>query len=328
MAMHPACHRRKRISWLCLVGLLLLLGQVPECISDPYRRAQPTENEREELLVFHRLSPEQRLPALRALSPEKQARWITLLRDYDPASPWYTQSDRRELFRQLLALNDRETAQWMIRDYTKLESGNYDLLHALSEWHVPDGIAFIASQALSNEPYIQQGSDGPISFSAATILLEKMLPNVEALPFPVRQWARNSGPSRMGAAKEIWRAGGDSTESHKLASNYVNYREREIAQLWWRANEKAILAGQWQDVRPGEDFDTPKFRAILAQLGAPKTVGASEPKGTASDTLIVTAGSPAPFSGQSYRWIAVGILAALLATVARWLVLHSKSKKR
>jgi hypothetical protein len=146
----------------------------------------------------------------------------------------------------------------------------YSLLKPFAQWHTPEGIAFVATKTFSDEPYRVQGQDllgEPFSFSAADILLGKMLPNVVALPRAVREWAATCGRASVDAYRVIVRGGVESKASHAAGSDYVIYRKREIAQLWWKANEKAILEGRWQDVQPGEDFDTPKYRALLTQFG-------------------------------------------------------------
>jgi hypothetical protein len=223
----------------------------------------------------------------------------------------------------------------MMQGYLQSERPERGFLQPFVEWHTPEGIAFMAGQTLSDERWGEpKGGGMPVSMEAAELLLDNMLPAIVSLPRPVRDWARErSGRAGIayGVLKHMSEASG-SREPGREGAEYVNLRTREIAKLWWRANERAIMEGRWQDVLPGETYDTPKYRALLAkfggQNGGQNTADGSEPKGTAaSATPIVTAGSPAPFSSQGYRWIAVGILAALLATVSGWLLVRSKRKQ-
>ncbi len=117
-----------------------------------------------------------------------------------------------------------------------------------------------------------------------------MLPNVVALPWPVRDWAGKLNAAHSSAYRKLQVAGGETHEASKNAGVFVAQRRREIAQLWWQANEKAILAGKWQDVRPGEDYDTPEFRAFLAQLSSQKLSMAQTVP--APVTPIVQSGTP------------------------------------
>jgi hypothetical protein len=89
-----------------LAPVLMLLGDVAECIAAPYQPATPTPSEMEELPVFHQLSYPEQYAAARQLSREKQLRWIALFRDYDPAFPYYTNPG--------FQLNSRRFSRWTI----------------------------------------------------------------------------------------------------------------------------------------------------------------------------------------------------------------------
>jgi hypothetical protein len=296
----------------------------PKSVSTPYQPAQPTETEQEELVVFHKLRESEKLPALRRLSRQKQLRWIQLLRSYDPDFPWFTQggSGNRD-FQQLLALNDRETAEWMIADFKKAQYPNYNILLPLSEWHTPNGIAFMARETLSNEPWEPQQRTGeggePISMVAADILLRVMLPAVVDLPRRVREWAFGCEQARIDAQRSL--RPGESPEARRQAAQYLTRRKREIAQLWWKANEKAILAGRWEDVRPGEGFDTPQFRALLTQFGRkPRGANPPEPSAPTPPPAMAPVPSvepiPTPASTNRILWYGTGGIAVLGIAVA------------
>jgi hypothetical protein len=292
----------------------------------PYEKAERTGDELQEFLLWSHLKSSGQLPALRQLSRPKQLRWIQQERSYDPSLSYRKQDGGRgPEFRTLLALNDTETARWLIGQYSLPENHGAEILQTLAEWHTAEGIAFMAARTLSEEPFVM-GMDNPESFRASMFLLDRMLPNAGDLPMPVRNWAGKLAKALLSSGQELLMAGGETSDASRRASFFLAERRREIAQRWWRANEKAVLAGKWQEVQPGEGYNTPEFRAFLVQLGGQKTVDGSEPKG-ASASDAVTASSPSAFSGQSYRWIAAGLLAAFLATVAGWLLVRSKRKK-
>jgi hypothetical protein len=232
-------------SQVWLVGLIttVMLFAVHDSAAAPYQVVKPTDDEREELLGYYRLRPSEQLPALRRLPRAKQLRWIQLMRKYDPSLSWADQhGDHGTEFVQLLALNDSDTAQWLVRQYEEKEFVPVDVFRTLGEWHTGEGIAFVARRTISDEPFVPDGWSRPTSFQAANWWADQMLPNFANLPSSVRDWARNAERNRLNAYHKIMLTGGETAKASAIASDYVNYRGREVARLWWQANEKAILA--------------------------------------------------------------------------------------
>lgn len=312
--------RIRKASAKAMFGVIVLAFG---CQAAPYQLAQPTETEAEELVIFRRLSPFTQLSALRRLARPKQLRWIQLIREYDPAMPWTAQAWNYEpQVKCLLALNDVETARWLARQYEQ-NGAYYALLELLSEWHTPEGLAFVAKQALSDEPYGERGTTHPISFDASHILLSKMVPEIVDIPVAVRDWARKLEGEYLAAGKRIQIQGGDTKEASKQATDYVEHRRRQIAQVWWRANEKALLAGRWQEVQPGEGYDTPKLHAILAQFTGqqpkpPAAVATPTPTATTRPDLPPHLASESQASIHThYIGLALVLIGAAIAVVWR-----------
>jgi hypothetical protein len=314
--------------WSPLLSVVLLLIALSPVKAAPYRPMVPSETELQELLLLRHLPREGQLPALRALSRPKQLRWIQMIRKYDPALDYRANRGTHDReWQELLALNDTETAQWLIDQFPPTKSTPVGYLQVMAEWHTPQGIAVLAQRTFSDEPYEVRGSDmlwEPDSFAAAGVLLERMLPNMTALPMPVRNWAGKMHKALSTAFRGLWDAGGDTHEVSKLADHTLYPRTREIAQLWWRANEKAIMEERWQDVKPGETYDTHEYRGLLAQLAALRADGVSKPRGSAPSVATSNdATKPITGSAEYMPWASIG---AAIAIIAGWLALRLRSR--
>jgi hypothetical protein len=205
---------------------------------------------------------------------EERLKWIQLLHGYDPSIRWddSAAANGRD-FKSLLALGDDDTGHWLIEQYKNDHSRNepfWQIIDLMANWRTAEGLAFMAGLTFSNETYKVSGGDfkiTPVSFYATNRLLEHMLPKAYLLPESVRKWASQLEHERLAAYSEICdvRDAANIGED-KASADFVHYRGREIAQTWWKANEQAIKAQHWNEVKPGENYHGPKFNALLERL--------------------------------------------------------------
>jgi hypothetical protein len=251
-----------------------------------------------------------------------------MIRKYDPALDYPSNRGTHDReWQELLALNDTETAQWLIDQFPPTKSTPVGYLQVMAEWHTPQGIAVIARRAFSDEPYEVRGSDmlwEPSSFAASGVLFDRMLPNMVALSGSVRDWARKLEKAHIAADRNLVTSGGNTHEVATKVNPIMQRRKREIAQRWWRANEKAVLEERWQDVRPGETYDTPEYRALLAQLATLRADGVSKPKKPALSVATSTEATK-PSTGTA-EWLPWACIGAVLAILAAWLAMRLRCR--
>ena len=120
-------------------------------------------------------------------------------------------------------------------------------------------------------------------------------------------------------------------EHHSLPEN----EKRELGRVWWRENEKAILAGNYAAVRPGispaqgipsskqGSLSDPNDAKRVWPPGSQQTQDRPSPKADVSPRPAKAPETPTQTSGNLWLWLA-GI-ATLLAAVA--LILKRKTNK-
>ena len=261
-----------------LIAIVLLLSFVLRgIVGEP-----PSPEYFAEMSALQEVRPSEAHKRVRVFPPAKKAYWIEQLRKFNPERAYDAQDFSTLTIEMLLALGDDETGRWLVR-YAGTDP-DISLCLMFLEWHSPESIAFLAKLTYSDVPFSVTGSDlprAPISFEASEILLDRFLPDLDFLPASVRHWAHALKGQREAVVNELNAPSDEVNREHDDEANrYTEYRIREIAQRWWKENGQAVMAAAWANVKPGEDYQTPKLERILARLHPHRAQTQLPPKGS------------------------------------------------
>ena len=217
--------------------------------------------------------------AIRGMKPELRTMAIEFYRKAAYSSPDLVDTDAEEY---LYALGDEPTMKKFVRKY--FEEGNTDYGFALREGGNPDVIALIG-------PYLLRTDDFPNApgFSVgfmAMLRLGELLDLCENFPPEVLAWIKQVYPRS------------DKTP--------------ECVTRWWLQNKDALIAHQYDKVRPGPVPAQEDGPAAVTDLGKAVTPSKSTPATTAVPVQGVV-----PFE-QSRVWFTVAATIVVFFGAALW----------
>lgn len=331
----------KTLHFLCY--LILFAATTLRSQAEPYKPIPLPPLIAEEARQLGSMSDETILKTFRGLSPQKKKIYADSKRRFDPDLDYNDGRQNTQQFDKLLALDDPITGEYLLRQF---ELHHWDAIAGdLRHWHSPKVVAAFARAAMSDEPYYNLGDNGmePVSFRSARSMLG-MLQTMEGFPPEVREWAKSVEPDMLAFLKKKQHEA-ESVPQGQYDPNWEKgyrwyERNREVAQKWWRANEKAVLEGRLKDTVPGEPYVAPsQFLQGVTKVWRPEvktTTTVAKVSSTNSATTSATTPAKAPSQkaeegpesptqtfGNLWLWLA-GI-ATLLAAVA--LILKRKTDK-
>ena len=338
----------RRIATQRVALWLLLFCNVPVAMAVKYVPVFPGGDEIEEKAQLRNLSREERLAALRRLSPEKKKRYAEFYRWFDTDLEWRQSTTSQITWESLLALGDPITAQYLVGEFQKREGVYKDeeLLSMFDLWCAPEAVPFLAGLADSDAPLPEFG--GPNYQGHSFIAEETLFRNLGYayyLPKEVQAWGRNKYKDYNEASRlqddiiiQQMRSGKiDGYEYMRLRQENGTQKRRqmrEIAKQWWRDNREAFLAGRYHEVKPGAIMATAELKRQHQIHG---TASNRQP-GQNPDTPVASAANTPgerprdPIAEKEHNahtqtnWLLLAGATAAIAAVASWLRSRGREK--
>ena len=262
--------------WSCVFCLVLFLLNARDSHAVKYVRVFPTADEEAEQSQFGRLPFDQKLAALRNLSPEKKERWRELFRWFDSDLEWRDTNQPPIYWQMPLSLGDKITAQYLVSQYRKLP--DEDVLGVLGYWCAPEAVPFFVEIIEANAPAPPYG----VPIKGVTIVAnECFYVNVRDayyLSKDVREWAKSRTDEVIHWNEQEFRDLDTALKEKRISyDEYIRGRDaagaprglrfREMALEWWRENKTAFLAGRYDEVKPGRTMDGSPYIPVRLRPG-------------------------------------------------------------
>lgn len=299
--------------------------------------AEPTELEKEEHAQLRPLRDKEKNRFLSRLSKEKKARYLAV--GFAGPDPILTPpaKDRDYIngykgslnWAMRIALDDQPTIEYLSSEKSK--SAFHTISQEFANSQSPNAIIYWSQWLFSDEAYAWEGFDVKTlvpSFQALNNMLE-LLPVMDELPEPVRDWARSFNKMNdiliARSSERRQQLGRNMTPeeyavSTKEGDDFVNGR-RAAMQKWWKVNEKAFIEKRYSDLVPGE----PQTLPVIAEFTPTNAPNKNTPVAIPPASPTPTPASPAQAQEPSSSWS--NYLIAAIAMSLCWLLFRFKRKQ-